>query len=609
MVSPVAELAITRSAVVVHHSSPGQHQPPVQGADAMLTEDDPLKPLPSIPSPKGKRCSSSMDMEFTVFPAHPILQSSTPSVQTNGVETACSDNLPPNETLPSPTSLQPTLEAPPSPMEPPRPGPLPQHPVTNEVAATHSSPQARQLLDGFPPRRDIMPRPAENGPSSERLCGSLPTPVPTPKPPQVSSAPPPLRPLPEEVSDRSEAKSRAELLRTVVMSRMLCDRQTREDRVDPILRTNLALASLIRDARSSSAPQVLSKEVTEGAHSRTGPGGFNRVQGCLVDRFRERQIVLTEKTKRLKKEYLALHERWATRCAQLDAQCKPPTMEAEPLHQASGRATRRSMANLGDVVRSDLEMEQILANLGNDDATDPSHLSLRNLANIPDMISVTDGKVDYQFDDTNHLVKNPVEYYGPRTGTHDWTNAEKGIFLDKFAAHPKQFGLIAEYIPNKTAAQCVDYYYLHKKTLIDFRKVVSQYAPNKRRRRGTGKKRGNGLLADIRQHDAEVHRDTNLLSTAGRASRGKRTSMVPPESKEAKKNANSSRRRWVPNVEGTISLGSETPTPEPETRPRRRRFIVTPTSQTVSTSLEDAEEDNTVSTIFFSRYVIAHGLE
>lgn len=445
-----------------------------------------------------------------------------------------------------------------------------------------------------------MPCPAEYRPSPERLGGSLPTPVSTPKPP--SGGPPPHRPLPEEISDRSEAKSRAELLRTVVMSRMLCDRQTREDRVDPVLRTNLVLASLIPDARPSSVPQAVSKEGTEVAHFRPRLENFNRVQGCLVDRFRERQIVLTEKTKRLKKEYLALHERWVARCAQLDAQSKPPTMEVEPIQQASGRATRRSLANLSDVVRSDLEMEQIIANLGNDDATDPNHLSLRNLAHIPDMISVTHGKVDYQFDDTNHLVGNPVEYYGPRTGTHDWTNAEKEIFLDKFAAYPKQFGLIAEYIPNKTAAQCVDYYYLHKKTLIDFRKVVSQYAPNKRRRRGTGKKRGNGLLADIRQHDAEVHRDTNSLSTSGRAARARRTSVVPPEPKEAKKHPNSSRRRWVPNVEGTISLGSETPTPEPETRPRRRRFIVMPTSQTVSARFEDAEEDNTVSTlhIFFS---------
>ncbi|KAF8068898.1 hypothetical protein FPV67DRAFT_1096038 [Lyophyllum atratum] len=374
------------------------------------------------------------------------------------------------------------------------------------------------------------------------------------------------------------------------MTRLLCDRQTREERVNPVLLSNLSLAAQVHQDRPSSTPQQIIKEVVEGPRAVKMMENFTHMKGSLVERFKERQNLLTEKVQHLKEEYLSLHERWVAHCAALDAQSKVTVPETEAV-QPSGRTTRRSTANLGDAVRSDLEMEQIIASLGNDDATDPNHLSLRNLATIPDMISVTNGRVDYVFDDTNHIVYNPNEYYGPYTGIHDWTDQEKEIFLDKFAAHPKQFGMIAELLPNKTAAQCVDYYYLHKKKHIDFRKVISQYAPNKRKRRGTGKKKGNGLLADIRQHDAEVQGELGSSKAGpGRPTRG-RKAMAPPDPKEPRKSVTSRRRN---QLDLTPSAGSATPTPEPETRRRGRRSTAgtaAPSSRTVSVSLDDGEDE------------------
>ncbi len=244
-------------------------------------------------------------------------------------------------------------------------------------------------------------------------------------------------------------------------------------------------------------------------------------------------------------------------------------------------------------------MEQIIASLGNDEATDPAHLSLRNLATIPDMISVTRGKVDYVYDDTNHRVENPAEYYGPHTGIHDWTEEEKKVFLDKFAEYPKQFGIIASYLPNKTQAQCVAFYYLHKKKMIDFRKVVSQYAPNKRRRRGTGKKKG--IIADIQQHDAEVSGGIDLLTVPSRVSKGRKAAA---QVDGGAKKINNPRRAAV-QQEGTPG---STPTPEPpEAAPaptptmavrnsnRRRRGQ---TQSSAQNGGKEGEEDNTVS---FSR--------
>ncbi|KAG6854094.1 hypothetical protein C0991_010508 [Blastosporella zonata] len=409
---------------------------------------------------------------------------------------------------------------------------------------------------------------------------SLPTPLPTPRPLLDSPA------LQESLP--TEAKSLRDALRVVVMTRLLCDRQTREERIEPVLKTNQAQVALFRQEQPSSTPENLIKEILEGPRHEERLEQFQQIKGSLVERFKERQNALTQKVQRLKQEYFSLHERWLAHCAVLDDQNKPAAPEPE-IVQPAGRTTRRSTAILGDAVRSDLEMEQIIASLGNDDATDPNHLSLRNLATIPDMISVTRGGIDCIYDDTNHLVENPHEYYRPHTGIDDWTESEKEIFLDKFAAHPKQFGMIAEHLPNKTAAQCVDYYYLHKKKLIDFRKVISQYAPNKRKRGRTGKKKGNGLLADIRQHDAEVHGENGSPRSTGRLSRGRKP-MPPPEPKEPKKAPTSRRRN---QLELTPSA-SATPTPEPETRRRGgRRSAGAPLSRTVSVSLDDAEEEPT----------------
>jgi hypothetical protein len=393
-------------------------------------------------------------------------------------------------------------------------------------------------------------------------------------------------PPPQDIPRLSDAKSTAEALRIVVMTRLLCDRQTREERVNPVLMANLSITRLSDDRTSTTADDLIS-DFSEGKRVQARMDSFASTKQSLVKRFTEHQAAIAEKAERLREEYVSLHERWLTHCAALHDQAKPGASESEAV-PTSGRTTRRSTA-IGDAVRSDLEMEQIIASLGNDELTDPSQLSARNLAVIPDMISVTHGQVDYVYDDTNHLLTNPSDFYGPHTGIHDWTEEEKEIFLDKFAAYPKQFGIIADYLPNKTSSQCVDFYYLHKKVFIDFRKVVSQYAPNKRRRRRTDKQKGNGLLADIRQHDAEVHRDST--STNGRTTRG-RNGMPPPIVEP---------RRPAPSRRAAVHLGltpTSTPTPEPEARPRRARGTQL-SRRTVSVSQDDGEEHSTVSSLYF----------
>ncbi|KAJ7485442.1 hypothetical protein FB451DRAFT_1392190 [Mycena latifolia] len=421
-----------------------------------------------------------------------------------------------------------------------------------------------------PSPRHFSPSPTRAPPSP--IHTNVPEPATTPPPEKVLPPPPEIDYVLEDIPRLADAKSIGDALRTVIMTRLLRDRQTREERVTPVLMENLSLARPPDEYTTAKTQDQLIEEVSTQRLSHASDDPFLAAKSWLYARFDRRRTALTAKSERLRLEYQALHQRWRWHCASLNEQAKPVESDNVPV---SGRTTRRTAANLGDTVRSDLEMEQIIASLGYDEATDPNQLSTRNLAIIPDMISVT-GQTQYTFDDTNHLVENPNEYYAPYTGIHDWTEPEKELFLDKYAAFPKQFGIIAEFLPNKTASQCVDYYYLHKKKLIDFRRVVSQFAPNKRRRRRTGKQKGNGLLSDIRQHDAEVNRDSDdSPSFSGRPTRGRRVTS------EARK---PSVRRNVFHLEGTTT---GTPTPEPEARPKRRRAAVTNRSVLFQDDLDD----------------------
>ncbi|KAF9568697.1 hypothetical protein CPC08DRAFT_718550 [Agrocybe pediades] len=416
------------------------------------------------------------------------------------------------------------------------------------------------------PRPIYPPSPILNDMQSPAIDIPPPTHSPSlPTPPPIAATPPavepPVLPTPDEIPSFSEAKTLRDALRIVVMTRLLCDHQTQEERVQPVLAANLLKArkSHIDQVHPTSTPDRLIKKVTEGPDFKDLAKSFYEARPNFAQYIQARHSYTEEKIARLREEYRSLQERWTVHCNTLNEQQKTSVSEQENQH--GGRTTRRTAA-VTDAVRSDFEMELVLASLGENEATDPAQLSVNNVARIPDMIAVVNGQVDYVFDDSSRRVDNPAQYYAHEPGIQDWTEQEKQIFLDKFAAYPKQFGIIADYLPHKTAAQCVDYYYLHKKQFIDFRQVVSQYAPNKRKRRGMGKKKGNGLLVDIAKHDMEVSRNLESASSVAptRAPRGRKTVAPKPPSAV---------RRNAVHLEDTPT--TNTPTPEPEGRTRRRR--------------------------------------
>jgi hypothetical protein len=375
--------------------------------------------------------------------------------------------------------------------------------------------------------------------------------------------------MPPEMVD---PRSLAEALRFVVWKRAqvdfppkhIVDAQIRH----PIILANRAKIDEVDAAKRREKADVVAEVMSHPDAKKQG--SMLDMKSVLAQHFARQQETLDEKVERLREEYLRLHIQWIEQCSKLESTHKVVATAVEEPPAPTGRTTRRSAATLGDAVRSDLELEQIISSLGNEDLTDPSILALRNLATIPDMISTRQGYAKTTYDDTNNLIDNPSDFYAPHSGFEDWTEEEKEIFKEKFAAYPKQFGIIAGSLPHKTPSQCVAYYYLHKKKHIDFRKVITNYAPAKRKRGGggVGRRKGNALLADIRMHDAEVSVRKTRARKPGETTR-------PLSS-----------RRKGPDLEDTPV---STPTPEPETKSRRRRTM--PTPRTIAAADQEQEDE------------------
>jgi nuclear receptor co-repressor 1 len=85
-----------------------------------------------------------------------------------------------------------------------------------------------------------------------------------------------------------------------------------------------------------------------------------------------------------------------------------------------------------------------------------------------------------KFINNNGLIQDPLKEYNERKFINMWTDAEKDIFKEKFLLHPKNFGQIGQFLERKTVSDCVQYYYLSKKT-ENYKQLLRK---SKMRRRG-----------------------------------------------------------------------------------------------------------------------------
>ncbi len=88
-----------------------------------------------------------------------------------------------------------------------------------------------------------------------------------------------------------------------------------------------------------------------------------------------------------------------------------------------------------------------------------------------------------KFTDNNGLIQDPLKEYNERKFLDTWTDSEKEIFKEKYLLHPKNFGQIAQALERKTVPDCVQYYYLSKKT-ENYKQLMRRSKVTRRGKRG-----------------------------------------------------------------------------------------------------------------------------
>lgn len=111
-------------------------------------------------------------------------------------------------------------------------------------------------------------------------------------------------------------------------------------------------------------------------------------------------------------------------------------------------------------MKSEADMEEIMDNLQEQALEDKK---MRSYAVIPPiLLNQRERKIKYE--DNNGFIEDMEEVYKSRQFLNVWTPSEKEVFKEKYLQHPKNFGVIASYLDRKSVSDCVQYYYLSKKT-------------------------------------------------------------------------------------------------------------------------------------------------
>ncbi|KAL3700829.1 hypothetical protein R1sor_018851 [Riccia sorocarpa] len=108
-------------------------------------------------------------------------------------------------------------------------------------------------------------------------------------------------------------------------------------------------------------------------------------------------------------------------------------------------------------------------------------VQLREDLKMPAMILDEKERDARRFVTTNGLVEDPVALEQERKSINPWTEEEKAMFMEKFALFHKNFSKIASYLPHKTTADCVEFYYRNQKS-EEFEKIKRRRQQLKKRR-------------------------------------------------------------------------------------------------------------------------------
>lgn len=146
---------------------------------------------------------------------------------------------------------------------------------------------------------------------------------------------------------------------------------------------------------------------------------------------------------------------------------------------------------------------------------------------IPDMLWSVEQKERERYIDRTGFVtpEKLVSAWHVLPPENNFTGEEASLFEKRYLELPKQWGKVAEVIPNRDFGTCIQYYYLMKKDLNLKEKLRRQ--PKKRKKGGRGKQRSSALVSELGNRDGEGEENNGENGENGENRRRPRRAAAP----------------------------------------------------------------------------------
>ncbi|XP_022250100.1 nuclear receptor corepressor 1-like isoform X2 [Limulus polyphemus] len=141
------------------------------------------------------------------------------------------------------------------------------------------------------------------------------------------------------------------------------------------------------------------------------------------------------------------------------------------------REDKERFSRVGQRVKSEAEMEEILDGIHEQELEDKKMKSYTVIP--PILLDLRRRRI--KFINNNGFVEDLVAEYQQRHFLNMWTNQEKDVFREKYLQHLKNFVFIASHLERKDVADCVQYYYLTKKS-ENYKQLIRKQSARKRTR-------------------------------------------------------------------------------------------------------------------------------
>lgn len=188
----------------------------------------------------------------------------------------------------------------------------------------------------------------------------------------------------------------------------------------------------------------------------------------LLEYFKKRHSEKESRESYLTQTYSKLMQEWLRKVDKIESSQKKKAKEAKNREffekvfpeLRKQREDKERFNRVGARIKSEADLEEIMDGLQEQEMEDKK---MRSYAVIPPiLLDARQRKLKY-VNNNGHILDMESEYK-ERQNLNVWTNSENEIFKEKYLQHPKNFGVIASYLERKSVQDCVQHYYLTKKT-------------------------------------------------------------------------------------------------------------------------------------------------